>query len=257
MDDALIGRFAHSDADGALRAFSRDGVIVIDDVIDRSVLLACQREMNSRYPEYFQDLADDDRFYVSDRRFYRSIKIDGPVADPQLIANPLLRPIVEGILGPDFILDSFGVIVALPGAGEQPWHRDGGILFPGHPLERMLPPSAITLVMPLVAMDSVHGSTGFAPGSHRNDELSVETPCAPEVPIGSCAIWDYRIFHKGMANCSSEARPVLFAVYCHPWWVDVGNFNGGQGEKMHTSAEAFEAFEPAIRKILIRARIEG
>jgi hypothetical protein len=247
-------RFTPATLDAALDAFRRDGVVVIDGVADVAMLDARREALPGLYPQYFSAVEEANRYYVSTGRFYASLAIDGPFADPALFASPALLPFLEGALGEGFVLDSFGIINALPGAAEQQWHRDGGVLFPESPVERMLPAAAITLAMPLVEMNDAHGSTGFSLGSHRRPDPG-ELDCVPTVPVGSCALWDYRVFHKGMENCSTAARPLVYAVYCRPWWIDVGNFNGGAGEKMVVGKAALAALDPALQKMLARATV--
>ena len=61
-------------------------------------------------------------------------------------------------------------------------------------------------------------------GSHVVD-IDQETEYQdPIVPLGSCLLMDYRLLHGGMANRSSQVRPILYNVYCRPWFHDDLNF---------------------------------
>ena len=42
---------------------------------------------------------------------------------------------------------------------------------------------------------------------------------------GQAVLADYRIKHRGLANHSTEERPLLYLTYGRPWWVDVHNFD--------------------------------
>lgn len=156
-------------------------------------------------------------------------------------------------LGVDFVFDSFGIINASPGADEQQWHRDGGVLFPGHPLEFMLPASAVTLAIPLVEMNDETGTTGFSLGSHRNEGHAEAPDFCPLVDVGSAIVWDYRIFHKGLANQSPRDRPLIYATYSRPWWSDHGNFDEGRAEKLAITKRALNSLDANLQVRLARA----
>ena len=233
----------------------RDGVSLLAGVVDTSCLAACLKSLENERPELFLPGADPSRFYVSNGRFYTALKASGPFAAREILLAPAIEQVLTQCLGHDFVFESFGIINALPGAAEQHWHRDGGILFPGHPLEFMLPASAVTIAIPLVEMNDETGTTGFALGSHRTSGHVEEPDFEPLVPIGSAVIWDYRVFHKGMANKGSRARPLIYATCCRPWWSDVGNFDDGQAEKLAIARGAFDKLDQGLRERLLRARM--
>ena len=35
---------------------------------------------------------------------------------------------------------------------------------------------------------------------------------------------DYRLWHRGTANCSAAMRPILYVIYARPWFTDFRNF---------------------------------
>ncbi len=238
----------------AQTALRRDGFAVFDHACDPRLLGDCGAALERHYPEYLREGEDEGRFRVSQGRFYADVVIDGPFADPRILANPALDPLLRAALGEDYVFEAFGVIVALPGAEEQAPHRDGGLLFPETGIDRMLPPSALTFVLPLVEMNPLHGSTGFWTGSHRpSDADPGPADCAPVVPVGSAALWDYRVLHKGMENRSTAVRPLVYAVFARRWWIDAGNFAKGRGQKLAVRRAALEGMDAQLRARLMRA----
>ena len=50
------------------------------------------------------------------------------------------------------------------------WHRDGTELFAPSGLDLLLPAVAITVGIPLLEMNQIHGTTALWPGSHRAEK---------------------------------------------------------------------------------------
>ena len=68
----------------------------------------------------------------------------------------------RAVLGDDHVLRSARLVVALPGAQDQHWHRDAPPLFD----DVAVPPYALNLMVPLVDVDLGRGPTSFLLGSH-------------------------------------------------------------------------------------------
>ena len=47
---------------------------------------------------------------------------------------------------------------------------------------------------------------------------------APTLPAGSAVLFDVRVLHRGLANRSGVARPVLYFTYAAPWYHDLHMF---------------------------------
>jgi hypothetical protein len=160
---------------------------------------------------------------VGDERVMLSVKLRGPLLDPQVYANPILLTVLSHLLGPDMLIDSFTCVTAMPGAREQSLHFDHPGLFPTMPsCDGDLPPYAITVVIPLIDLTPQTGTTRLLPGTHRDcEERSCELPYLSR---GDAFFFDYRLRHQGTANNSGAARPVLYVTYSRPWFTDVVNF---------------------------------
>jgi ectoine hydroxylase-related dioxygenase (phytanoyl-CoA dioxygenase family) len=217
----------------ASRCFRADGALLIEDIVDTTIIAEARRAFNQEYSHYLSDLEQlgliydgakhEEALSVGDRRLLVTIRLEPPFDDPQLFANPFLLPVLSAALDDGFVLGAFGLVCSLPSAPAQHKHHDGGNLFPQSGLNALLPAAAITVGIPLLEMNEVHGTTALWLGSHRGPvkEAAIE----PVVREGSCMLWDFRLMHGGTPNRSALARPLLYLTYCRPWFMEYMNFN--------------------------------
>jgi len=242
----------HPILDTTSAALWREGVCMIEDAVDPALLAICLSELKDHNWHLFEGQRTPEKLFVSGGRFYTAVEIARSIARADILLPRAVEQVLIDALGPDFVFDSWGVINALPGAAEQHWHRDGGILFPGHPLETMLPATAVTLAIPLVEMNDETGTTGFALRSHRANGHPDTPDYEPRVPVGAALLWDYRVFHKGMANRSAIARPLIYATLCRDWWSDT--LNHGEQARLLVDHQAIASLDETLRKRLGRAQ---
>ena len=189
-----------------------------------------------------------------------------PFTEAPLVASAALLPLARALLARRIELDTLSVVTAIPGAPDQPWHRDVSHLFKWQ-AAAALPPQGVVVVAPLVdtrrpkkiknvakdggkaataaAAAAVHatdaatttrgeaGATQFAMGSQllqTTAELDEHLEDCPnyelKVAVGDAAIFDMRIMHRGRANRSPKNRPILYMSYAHEWFHDTINFHG-------------------------------
>ena len=208
----------------AYNCLVKNGYAILDHVLPEDKVRDMNLEFNRRYTKYLQNQELEDTRKVGNRRFMVPIDLSGAFGDPLVYAHPFVVAVVRKALDLDAILESFGAVISLPGARAQHIHRDGRLLFDAA-ISPILPAHALTLVMPLIDMNDVHGTTAIWPGSHRWRERDEQAaPEAPQIPVGSCALWDFRLFHGGTANRSEVHRPILYATYARRWYQDTINF---------------------------------
>ena len=171
-------------------------------------------------------LACDQRAWpqVGDRRTMRPLRLGGPFNTPALYAQPLLMDLLSVLLGPDFLIGSMTLVESQPGADAQHWHADHPPLFPEAAVAGSLPAHALTVLIPLVDVDEAVGGTELLKGSHRTVEHDLRAGITRGISLGGCLLFDYRLMHRGMANRSLRARPVLSIVYQRDWFRDAVNF---------------------------------
>jgi hypothetical protein len=203
-----------------------DGALIVEDIIDKALIKEARLNFIQRYARYLDDQPHDDVLEVGDKRVMITIDFEPPFDSSELYANCWLLPILRATFTEEFVLGGYGVVCSLPGAPMQHRHRDGGTLFPSSGLDCLLPMAAVTVAVPLLEMNEVHGTTTVWLGSHRDEaRVSVEKKDEPVVREGSCVLWDYRLFHCGTANQSSIPRPLLYLMYCRPWFLDHRNYH--------------------------------
>lgn len=117
-----------------------------------------------------------------------------------------------------------GVVIAQPGATDQPWHPDGH------------QSGLFNVFIPLVPVTQDNGPTQLQPGSQVlvDEDLAIPLfwayddaevpPVSPSLAAGELLIFDYRVTHRGTANPSTESRPVAYLVYARPGVKDNYSF---------------------------------
>ena len=136
----------------------------------------------------------------------------------EVVTKPMLRAVVAGILGPDFIFNAGAVAMSPdPGCKPQGLHRDDGFftLIPRPHL-----PLIVTGAIALDDFNQGNGGTQHVPGSINWDEQrqpdSSEIRYA-EMKAGSVFLWDGATLHGGGGNTSGEPRRTLTVNYARGW----------------------------------------
>ena len=120
------------------------------------------------------------------------------------------------------IINAWGSVVTYPGARTQHVHREHPLLFTTDEANKDLPTQAVTALMPLVDLNEDFGGTQVWPGTHDLG-LEDEFEGQPEIfysKAGSVLVFDYRVYHGGMACTANEIRPTLYISYSQPWFRD-------------------------------------
>jgi ectoine hydroxylase-related dioxygenase (phytanoyl-CoA dioxygenase family) len=231
--ECIAGALGNETIEHASRCFRADGALIIEDIIDTAIIDAARRAFDQSYSCYLDGSEHEDTLVVGDGRLLITIRLEPPFDNPCWFANPFLLPVVSAALDDRFVLGAFGVVCSLPSAPAQHKHDDGGAgLFPQSALNWVLPPAAITVGIPLLEMNEIHGTTALWLGSHRGPSSAAkEAAIEPVVREGSCMLWDFRLKHGGTPNQSSLARPLLYLTYCRPWFVEYMNFNAKKNPK--------------------------
>ncbi|MDP1964381.1 MAG: phytanoyl-CoA dioxygenase family protein, partial [Reyranella sp.] len=96
----------------------------------------------------------------------------------------------------------------------------------------------------------LYGTTALFPRSHRWKGFDDKTsPQAPVVPIGSCIIWDFRRYHRGLPNRSDQPRPLLYATYARRWYQDPHNFSKATQRRLSFDPVFFERLSDDRRRL--------
>jgi Phytanoyl-CoA dioxygenase (PhyH) len=265
--ERTAGALGSETLERASRGFRGDGALIIEDIIDPAIITEARRKFAESYSRYLDGFEYDDALKVGNRRLMITIDMEPPFDNPVLFANPYLLPVLRATFNDDFVIGAYGVVCSLPSAMAQPRHLDGGILFPLSGIDRILPPPAITVGIPLLEMNEVHGTTALWLGTHRDEERSRairdrssefdEESIKPLVQEGSCILWDFRLVHGGTPNRSAVPRPLLYLTYCRSWFVDDGNFGTKENPKQKpllAKSDFLMGLSEAHQRLLVRAR---
>ena len=115
--------------DKAAGMFRQQGALVIEDVFRKQLIQTLQDAFLQEYACMSEDRIRRTCAEVGHQRYMFSVEIRPPFSDPDLYASPLVLPIIKALLGPDCVIQSFGVVCAFPGAKMQHLHRDYPALF--------------------------------------------------------------------------------------------------------------------------------
>ena len=237
--------------------FAREGMLVFERLLPPELIAQVAAEA-STWP---RDSVDAPVINVDKLRLHIAARMRGPMLDSRLWAEPLLEGVLQSLLGRDYVIDSVTLVIALPGAPLMRLHRDFTRLFPDYPEVDSLPPYAVTMVVPLIETDQATGTTIMARSSVASkqvDENTLDPPAEwvePHVPVGGCALMDYRLWHRGMVNRSDRERPILYIVFARDWFTDCRNFEAHP--RMLIDRESLMRIDPAHRHRFRRAAGAG
>lgn len=124
-----------------------------------------------------------------------------------IATNPLVLPVVEGVLDEGLLVSSLSTIHIGPGEIPQPIHVDDGII--NLPLPH--PPVVCNTMYALTDFTEENGATRIIPGSHKFDsvpEFGKHYASIPaEMPKGSVLVWPGNVWHGGGENTLPEGDP--------------------------------------------------
>jgi hypothetical protein len=127
-----------------------------------------------------------------------------------------VRPVLTSARKPlaaEVCVDSVGCVTSLPGAPDQHFHPDGTA------------DGLINVFCPLVPVLMDNGPTELRPGTHEWVESAYgarpqwderrQCAAAPLLPEagGALLLFDYRVYHRGLANRSLQPRPVGYVCF--------------------------------------------
>ncbi len=208
FDIATIMGGLYGDGIIALKgAFSRDWVETLREDIDIAFQDALKRPNGAvgRGP----------------KRYYVEIHPEDIRGFVELATHPWVVAVCEATLGRDYKIVEIGFDVPNPGAMDQPWHRD----FPA-PAETLIGRRLNSLAFNVTAVDVFEdmGPFEIAPGTQWDEPIGFEHEMFPpkslypryqaraqqKMPkMGDISVRSALTIHRGTANHSDKARPVL------------------------------------------------
>lgn len=155
----------------------------------------------------------------------------GLLADDRLVAHPVIRPMLETLLGTGYRSSFHNTNSSFPGSGLQPVHRDHGFLF-GNRGDGGQPSAQVVVNVCLCDFTIENGATELWPATHwipdpANWESAALEQRARElpsirlvVPAGTLVLRDLRLWHRGMPNTTHQVRSMTATVFQRAWMDD-------------------------------------
>lgn len=217
------------DLPAAAELFRTHGFLWMENALKPAFVRKLHHAWGRAYGEIPPEKAKAECLEVGRRRLMVTVEVRPPFTDPTLYAHPVVLPLLTQLLGRKRLINSFGSVVAYPWSPPQHIHLDHPLLFDDLHTSALLPPYAITLVVPLVALTPATGCTAVFEGSHRDvtrayTQYKLQDAGLPYAQLGDVYLMDYRLVHGGTGNGSVDPRPIMYLSYCRPWFSDAVNF---------------------------------
>ncbi|KAJ4352354.1 uncharacterized protein N0V89_007702 [Didymosphaeria variabile] len=213
----------------AIRALERDGLVVIEDLVQHATL----DKLNNKMVEDAYDLQSrkDSPFNYNKGNIQQDPPMVKEFFSEEVFTNPIVTQVTSTALGPKPSLRFMSGNTALPPTADsppasQPTHTDADFDHPHIPF-------ALVVNVPLITMETQNGSTEVWLGTHSETSIAdqegahgerasgrikknllearrkVRAPCQPTVKKGSIVVRDLRLWHGGKPNLSDEPRVML------------------------------------------------
>ncbi|KAH7069074.1 hypothetical protein BKA63DRAFT_569931 [Paraphoma chrysanthemicola] len=222
----------------AIRALSRDGLVVIENMVDHDTLDHLNVKMVK--DAYELQSRKDSPFNYNRGNIQQDPPMTKEWFSESIYTNRIVTQVTSTALGPLPSLRFVSGNTALPPTessppASQPTHNDADFDHPSIPF-------AMVVNVPLVTMTPENGSTEVWLGTHNGttiadqegehgdrasgrikkhlleDRRSIRPPSQPSVKKGSIIIRDLRLWHGGKPNLGNEPRVMLALIHFAPWY---------------------------------------
>jgi ectoine hydroxylase-related dioxygenase (phytanoyl-CoA dioxygenase family) len=223
--------------DGHIREFEEQGFTVIPDALGEGLVEEIRQAIDRLIVE-LGARPRTDRF-----RGFKTIKIEnlishGPVF-LKLAANQAIRPIIEHVIGPGYLLTSSMSLDLQPGEDIQPLHTDDQLY--AKMMGRPRPPMVCNTIYAITDFTAENGATRVIPRSHKAkldpgssleeiiakvDEkppAEVGEPIPAVMAAGSVLVMHGALWHGGGANRSDRRRLGIAIDHCAGWLRPTSN----------------------------------
>ena len=206
-----------------LEAVAQDGFTILENVFSLERADAFRKRIREIERTTLHALEPGET--EEDSSFYRTaglLRMDPIFWDVPI--DPTVTQVVEGVLGPDFLISTFSGIDLKPnGNNIQPLHPDDALIPLARPHERSI---GCTVMWVITDFNERTGGTRLLPGSHREpldllfsqDKERLSQVVQPDMKPGSVLVFDHALFHGASDNPSDDWRLGLQVSY-HAGWI--------------------------------------
>lgn len=232
-----------------------DGIIGLKGAFRREWVVEMRGDIDRLFEEARR--VDGGALPRGPERFYVEVQPERIRGFVDIATHPWFVAVCEAVLGPDYRIVEIGFDVPLPGAANQPWHRD--FLLP----EAMVKGRRLnSLAFNLTAVDTVEemGPFEIALGTQWDQFEGCPKGMFPprhlwqryadravqKMPqMGDISARSALTVHRGTANRSNQARPVLVVG------VDAPDANNAAHHDLQVTRRYLESLPPRVRDHLI------
>jgi hypothetical protein len=207
------------DAAAVAATVYRDGIAAVPGAFDAAWVL----RLRADFEVLFAEARARPRGTVGrgPHRYYLAVPPERVRGFVDLVTHPAVTGLCERVLGPDWEVVELGFDVPLPGAVDQPWHRD--FEMPAATRDRGVLTSLAFNVTTVTVVPEM-GPLEVVPGTQWDDGSAFEhgmfPPAGPAAgyaaraqrrmpALGAASVRTGLTLHRGTANRSAVARPVL------------------------------------------------
>ena len=197
------------DIAAAEQALYTDGVFGQKGVFSRTWAAELDEDLSRLFQEAIR--TPDGALGRGPRRYYVEIHPERLRGFREIATNPWLVGVCERVLGPDYQIIEVGFDVPLPGAFDQPWHRDFPApreTYEGHRLTSLAFNMTTVDVTEDMGPFEVAPGTQWEPGTEFDHGMfppKSEAPGTRRWPSASCRGWVTR--RCALRSPSTAARP--------------------------------------------------
>jgi ectoine hydroxylase-related dioxygenase (phytanoyl-CoA dioxygenase family) len=168
----------------------------------------------------------------------------------ELLSDSPIFPLLDALLGNDYMLHSYDGLVLLPREGRFPWDFHTDLM----PLRGVAFPAArtpgINCLYYLDDVTAANGATWIVPSSHRSVVVQPAAErlaaCAIQAigSAGDVLLFDARLWHCAGNNTATAPRRLIKALFVQPWLRPQMDYSRA------VRAEVMERLSPRVRRLL-------
>lgn len=191
------------------------------------------------------------------QRWYVEVQPERIGGFVEIVTHPWFVGVCEAVLGPDYKIVEVGFDIPFPGAADQPWHRD---FFVPEATTKGRRLNSLAFNLTTVDTRPEHGPFEVAPGTQWDQFEGCDKGMFPPRHLwpryidravqklpqrGDISARSALTIHRGTANRSDEARPVLVVG------VDAPDATNSQHHDLQVTRPYLETLPPQVRDHLI------
>ncbi|HEY0113204.1 MAG TPA: phytanoyl-CoA dioxygenase family protein [Allosphingosinicella sp.] len=228
-----------------------DGIIGLKGAFPRPWVEALREDIETLFEEAQQ--VPGGALPRGPQRWYVEVQPERVRGFVDIALHPWFVAVCEAVLGPDYRVVEIGFDIPFPGAADQPWHRDFAV-----PEATTVGRRLNSLAFNLTTVDTrpEHGPFEVAPGTQWDRfegcakgmfpprELwprYIERAVQKMPQMGDISARSALTIHRGTANRSNEARPVLVVG------VDAPDATNAQHHDLQVTRAYLETLPPLVR----------